>query len=99
MALLQASRPPGAGSGGLVITNWVNYQFTQETDFIANEVVLNLPFATVALNSFVVDYNGQILHLDVDYSVLNTSTIQILFADPYVTTYDQPPVFQVIYPR
>lgn len=99
MALIQASRPPGAGGGGgLTITGWRNDQFTQVTDFTAYSVTLTLTSPMKDIHALVLDYNGQVLHKDVDYTVANTTDILIVFADPYVTTYDQPPVFQAIYP-
>jgi uncharacterized membrane protein YfhO len=73
-------------------------KFTQVTDFTANSVTLTLTSAIVDVHALVLDYNGQILHNDIDYTVTNTTHILIVFADPYVTTYDQPPVFQAIYP-
>ena len=100
MALIQASRPPGAGGGGggLTITGWRNDQFAQVSNFTANSVTLTLTSAMVDIHALVLDYNGQVLHLDVDYTVMNVNHILISFADPYVTSYDTPPVFQAIYP-
>ena len=98
MGLVQTSRPSGSGGGGsgITINGWQNQVFTQATNFISGGVTLALAQTPVLTSAVVIDYNGQVL-LSNAWS-LSGSTITILFADPDVTTYDQPPTFQVNYP-
>lgn len=98
MALIQATRRPGTGSGGLTITGWRTFQLEQTENFTAGSVILTLPDPMADPESVVLTYNGQVLNLGLAFSVNNATTIQILFADPYVTDYDSPPIFQAIYP-
>jgi hypothetical protein len=44
-----------------------------------------------------VDYNGQVKRKGVDWTYTAPDTINILFADPYVDTYEEFPYFQVTY--
>ena len=100
MALIQASRPSGAGGGGggLTINGWSTFQREQTTDFIAEEIVISLTETILAVESVVATYNGQVLLYNQGFSITGPNEITILFGDPYVTSYDSPPVFQFIYP-
>lgn len=99
MALIQAARPPGngGGGGGITITGWESEQFTQVSNFISGGVVLTLAQTPVVPASIDLDYNGQTKYLATSFSVTGNQ-ITILFADPYVTDYDEPPIFHVRYP-
>lgn len=99
MAIIQAARPGGSGGGGggLTITGWANDKFVQTSNFTAGSVVLALSQTPVAPESIALDYNGQTYYLGDDFTLSGTS-VTILFADPYVTDYDDPPIFHVRYP-
>ncbi len=97
MALIQASRPGGSGGGGLAITGWADDKFTQTTNFTASTVILNLSQTPLVPQAIDLDYNGQSYYLGDDFTVTGNQ-ITILFADPYVTDYDAPPIFHVKYP-
>lgn len=97
MGLIQASRPSGGG-GGVTIVGFENDQYTQETNFLANTVNIPLTQTPVDANAITVDYNGQRLLKDAAWSYdSGTNSVDILFADPYVTDYDTPPYFQIVY--
>lgn len=100
MALIQASRQStGGGGGGLTINGWYPDEYTQTTNFVSGEVVIPLTEIPVDYRAIDISYNGQQI---LDYSSWSydsgTNSVTILFADPYVTTYDKPPVFQLTYP-
>ena len=98
MAIIQAARPGGSGGGGggLTITGFITEPFEQTTDFLSGGVILSLSQTPLTVGGIEVDYNGQkILGTAWSYAA---GSITILFADPYVTTYDTPPFFQVSYP-
>ncbi len=98
MGLIQASRQStGGGGGGLTITGFTYDQYTQETNFVSGEVVIPLSETPVAPDGIVVDYNGQRLLSGTSWTYA-AGEVTILFADPYVDTYDVPPVFQLTYP-
>jgi hypothetical protein len=100
MALIQAARPSsGGGGGGLTITGFANDQFVQNTNFMAGTVNLSLSQTPVSADGITIDYNGQRLQQDVGFTYNSgTNQIEILFGDPYVTSYDAIPYFQVYYP-
>jgi hypothetical protein len=82
-----------------IIPAATNYEFevaNQTTNFSSGLVFLlaNTPKSD---RSVVVSYNGQRLRLNTDYSVVGT-TLTILFADNYVTSYDANPNFEITYP-
>lgn len=98
MGLIQASRQStGGGGGGLTISGFQNQQFVQTTNFESGDVVIALSQTPIAVEGIEVDYNGQTLLYGSSWSYASGS-ITILFADPYVTDYDTPPVFQIYYP-
>lgn len=98
MSLIQSSRQGTGGGGGLTIQGFAVDQHTQEDNFVANEVVINLSETPVSPQAVIVDYNGQrLLGNNVSFSYA-AGAVTILFADPYVDTYDVPPVFQITYP-
>lgn len=97
MGLIQTSRQSTGGSGGLDITGFAVDQYTQETNFIAGEVVIPLSQTPVSEDGIIVDYNGQRLLSNISWTYAS-GDITIEFADPYVDTYDVPPVFQITYP-
>lgn len=98
MGLIQTSRQgTGGGGGGLTITGFANDQFTQTTNFISGGVVLTLSQTPLTASSISVDYDGQRLLYTSSWSYA-AGAITILFADPYVTDYDTPPIFQITYP-
>lgn len=96
MGLIQTSRQ-SAGGGGLTITGWENQEFVQATNFISGGVILALSQTPIDENGIDLDYNGQTKYITSNWS-LTGNQITILFADPYVTDYDEPPVFHVRYP-
>lgn len=98
MALIQSSRPGGSGGGGggITITGFQVNQFTQATNFTAGSVTLTLSQTPVSDRALRIDYNGDVLTYGVDWS-LSANIVTILFADPYVTDYDTPPIFQCQY--
>lgn len=98
MAMFQASRSAAGSGGGLVITGWRTQLQTQSENFGESEVTISLAETPISDESVIIDYNGQVLHLNSDWEWAGPSTITILFGDPYVTDYDQVPVFQVVYP-
>jgi len=98
MGLIQASSASTSGSSGLTITGFAVDQHTQTTNFVSGDVVITLSQTPVSEDGIVVDYNGQRLLGDgVSWSYA-AGDVTILFADPYVTDYDVPPVFQITYP-
>ena len=100
MALIQSSRQSagaGGGGGGMTITGFANNQFVQASNFISGAVTLALSNVPLTPTSLQIDYNGQRLLFGSSWSIVG-STVTILFADPYVTDYDTPPVFQATYP-
>jgi hypothetical protein len=96
MALIQAARVSTSG-GGIVIEGFQVDLHTQETNFISGGVVIALSQTPVSTDAIVVDYNGQRLLFGSSWSYA-AGSVTILFADPYVTDYDTPPVFQITYP-
>lgn len=98
MGLIQSSRPGtgGGGGGGLTLNGFANDQHTQETNFASGEVVIPLSETPLSAQGIEVDYNGQTLLFGVSWSYA-VNAVTILFADPYVDTYDTPPVFQISY--
>lgn len=97
MALIQSSRPAsGGGGGGIAIRGWQIDQHTQTTNFVAG-LLISISQNPVSEESITVDYNGQKLLWNVEWQ-LSGGDVEILFADPYVTDYDAPPVFQIQYP-
>lgn len=99
MALIQTSRQVGSGGGGggISITGWAIDEFIQTSNFVAGSVVLILSELPVSNNAVSLDYNGQKYYLGDDFSIAGNA-VTILFADPYVTDYDTPPVFHFQYP-
>ena len=98
MGLIQASRQStGGGGGGLTITGFANDQFTQTTNFGAGDVVIPLSETPLTEDGIVVDYDGQRLLTGISWTYA-AGEVTIEFADPYVDTYDTPPVFQITYP-
>lgn len=87
----------GGGGGGLAITGWKTDVFTQNSNFTAGTLVLTLSSTPLSAQAITVDYNGQIKLYNVDWTYA-AGAITIQFADPDVTTYDAPPVFQIQYP-
>lgn len=97
MGLIQTYRQgTGGGGSGLTITGFANDQFTQATNFISGGVVLTLSQTPLVPDGIAVDYNGQTLLNGSSWSY-SAGAVTILFADPYVTDYETPPVFQVTY--
>lgn len=70
---------------------------TQNTNFLSGAVVIALSQTPVSDESIIVDYNGQRLLYGSAWSYA-AGSVTILFADPYVTDYDTPPIFQITYP-
>lgn len=99
MALIQASRPPGSGGGGggITITGWAIDEHTQTTNFTAGTLVITLSQTPVSINAVMANYNGDTMY-PIDDFTLTGNQITIVFADPYVTDYDTPPVFRFQYP-
>lgn len=101
MALIQAARPGGSGGGGggLTITGFTTDQHIQTANFIGGLLSILLTNVPVTDEAITVVYNGQVLLKDSGWSYNSgTNKIDILFTDPYVTTYDEDPVFQIVYP-
>lgn len=97
MGLIQAARP-GGGGGAITIAGFQNDQHTQETNFGIGDVNILLSQTPVDANAITVDYNGQRLLKDTGWSYdIGTNSIDILFADPYVTDYPTAPYFQIVY--
>ena len=97
MGLIQTSRQSAGGSGGLTITGFAVDQHTQSANFISGGVVIPLSQTPLTEDGIIVDYNGQRLLSVVSWSYA-AGNVTILFADPYVTSYDTPPIFQITYP-
>lgn len=97
MALIQSTRQ--ATGGGSDITAAQNDQFDIEENFEADTLELTLSQTPWDENNIIVDYNGQVKRKGVgnDWTYTAPNTINILFADPYVTDYDSIPYFQVTY--
>lgn len=70
---------------------------TRTTNFASGDIILSLSQTPKSAQSVIVDYNGQRLLYGVEYTV-SGSLVTITFADPYVTSYDADPVFQISYP-
>jgi len=100
MAWTHSTAPGGGGGGGgIAIDGFQVDEHTQEENFLANTLSIPLSQTPVSENAIAVDYNGQKLLKDTEweYDALNNE-IDILFADPYVTDYDEFPIFQIQYP-
>lgn len=69
---------------------------TQTTNFAAG-LLIPLSQNPVSPEAITVDYNGQKLLYSSEWN-LSGGDVVILFADPYVTSYDAPPIFQIQYP-
>jgi len=95
MALIQVSNP--VASGGGTIEGFAVDTHEQETNFISGGVVIPLSQTPFSATSIIVDYNGQRLLYGSAWSYA-AGNVTILFADPYVTDYDTPPIFQITYP-
>lgn len=80
----------------LGIAQYENQTFTQATNFSSGSVTLSLSQTPKATKAVTVDYNGQVLRFGTEWTLSGT-TVTITFADPYVTSYDANPVFQVYY--
>lgn len=95
MALIQVSRQQTGG--GSDITGAQNDQYNIEENFEAD--TLSLPLTETPWNedNIIVSYNGQVKRKGVDWEYTAPNTIDILFADPYVTDYESTPYFEVIY--
>ena len=99
------SLPTGTAVGQIIQWNgsaWVEYSvqtkhdtFNQATNFTAGSVTLTLTESPIFGVSGV-DYNGRILRSGTEWSY-STGIVTILFADPYVTSFDEVPYFQVTY--
>lgn len=99
MSLIQSSRPGGAGGGGIAIAGWEIQQLTQTTNFLPGAVNIPLDQQPATEKGIEVDYNGQKLLYNSEWSYdSGSNSVTILFGDPYVDTYDEPPVFQTQYP-
>jgi hypothetical protein len=100
MALIQAARPgSGGGGGGLTITGFANDQFDQTTNFLPGTVNLTLSQTPLSADAITVDWNGARLKEGAGFTYNSgTNQIEILFGDPYVTSYDAIPYFQIYYP-
>lgn len=85
----------GGGGGGLELTGWENQVFVQATAF-SSGITFSLAQTPLVPNALTVDYNGQ--RLNEDAFSLAGNVVTILFADPDVLSYDQPPTFQFNYP-
>lgn len=99
MALIQSSRPAtGGGGGGIAIRGWQVDLHTQTANFTAG-LLISLTQNPVSAEAIAVDCNGQKLVYGVEWDyVSGGNDIEIMFSDPYVTDYDEPPVFQIQYP-
>lgn len=69
---------------------------TQSANFTAGSVTITLSQTPKSAKAVVVDYNGQKLLYNSEWTLSGT-TLTIAFADPYVTSYDANPIFQVYY--
>lgn len=69
---------------------------TQTANFTAGSVTITLSQTPKSAKAVVVDYNGQKLLYNSEWTLSGT-TLTIQFADPYVTSYDANPIFQVYY--
>jgi len=69
---------------------------TQSSNFTSGSVTITLSQTPKSAKAVVVDYNGQKLLYNTEWTLSGT-TLTIQFADPYVTSYDANPVFQVYY--
>lgn len=96
MALIQISRQATGGGGG-DITGAQNDQYNIEENFEANSLDLTLTETPWDEDNIIVSYNGQVKRKGVDWEYTAPDTINILFADPYVTDYESIPYFEVIY--
>jgi hypothetical protein len=79
-----------------IIANYEVQTLTQSTNFTAGSVTITLSQTPKAAKAVSVDYNGQRLRYNSAFTVSGT-TVTIVFADPYVTSYDAEPVFQLYY--
>ena len=98
MGLIQTSRQStGGGGGGLTITGFKTDEYEQLTNFTAGSVVIPLTQIPISLGGILVFYSaaGALSSASWSYSA---NSITILFGDPYVTDYDDPPYFQIMYP-
>jgi len=95
MALIQSTRQSTGGGGD--ITGAQNDQFEIEENFEADTLDLTLTEIPAYEDNIIVDYNGQVKRKGVDWTYTAPDTINILFADPYVDTYEEFPYFQVTY--
>lgn len=96
MALIQAARSQ-VGQPSARINGAINEQYVIEEDFEENTLTLTLSETPWDPDTIVLDYNGQVKRLGTDWNYTAPTTIEIVFGDPYVTTYDTPPYFQVTY--
>lgn len=98
MALIQSTRAPGGGGGGgNQISGWATESFVQTTNFTANSVVLTLAHTPLFPAAVCLQYNGDLQTFGTHFSIV-ANQITILFGDPYVTDYDENPVFVATYP-
>lgn len=95
MALIQISRQ--ATGGGSDISGAQNDQYNIEENFEAESLDLTLTETPWNEDNIIVSYNGQVKRKGVDWEYTAPDTINILFADPYVTDYESIPYFEVIY--
>lgn len=95
MALIQVSRQQTGGGGD--ITGAQNDQYNIEENFEADTLSLPLTETPWDEDNIIVTYNGQVKRKGVDWEYTAPTTIDILFADPYVTDYESTPYFEVIY--
>lgn len=96
MALIQISRQSTGGGGG-DITGAQNDQYTIEENFDPETLDLTLTETPWDEDNIIVSYNGQVKRKGVDWEYTAPTTINILFGDPYVDTYEEFPYFEVIY--
>jgi len=99
MALIQVCNPgSGGGGGGIAIEGFQVDTHTQTTNFLSGGVVIALSQTPISAESIIIDYNGQRLLYGVSWSYDGAGNVTIDFADPYVTSYETDPVFQITYP-
>lgn len=79
-----------------IVANYEVQTLTQSSNFTAGTVTITLSQTPKAAKAVSVDYNGQRLLYNSAFTVSGT-TVTIAFADPYVTSYDTNPIFQVYY--